>query len=222
MGGLLRPHRAGGSPRLRTSNVLPHKGEARFEPATLMTLMPTCKAFRAAQDCLTRIRPFHGQLHLDISRVVSSESMIRAPAFDLPARYKNRRQKTMKPDNRPISPFVTVYRWRYTFLNPSIIHRATGLLLTVGGLLLLYFLFAVADGPEAYGRATRFFSHPLAKLFYVAVAWSFSFHLLHGIRHLIWDTGHGFNYRLVRWSGLLVYAGTTMVAAACAYGVVYR
>lgn len=87
---------------------------------------------------------------------------------------------------------------------------------------MVYFMFAVANGPEAFSRATPFLSHPIAKLFYVAIAWSFSFHFLNGLRHLIWDTGHGFNYRLVRMSGLAIYVGATIMAAAYAYGVVYR
>lgn len=128
----------------------------------------------------------------------------------------------MDEDKRPISPFVTVYRWRYTFLNPSLIHRATGLVLSAAAIFFVYFLFALADGPEAYGRATPVLTHPIAKLFCVAVSWSFSFHLLNGVRHLIWDTGHGFNYRLVRWSGLAIYAVATIMAAACAYGLIYR
>lgn len=125
------------------------------------------------------------------------------------------------PDKRPLSPFVTVYKWRYTFLNPSVIHRATGLLLSVGAILLMCFLFAVAGGPETYGRATLLLSHPMAKLLYVAIAWSFSFHFLNGLRHLIWDMGYGFDYRLVRLLGLAMYAGATIIAAAIAYGVIY-
>jgi succinate dehydrogenase/fumarate reductase cytochrome b subunit len=56
-----------------------------------------------------------------------------------------------------------------------VIHTATGLFLSGAAILLAYFLFAVASGPEAYSRATAVLSHPIAKLFYVAIAWSFSF-----------------------------------------------
>ena len=73
---------------------------------------------------------------------------------------------------------------------------------------------AVADGPEAYSRAIAILGHPLAKMFLAALIWSFWFHFLNGIRHLIWDTGHGFDPKVVRISGWAILLGATVLAGA--------
>jgi len=124
-------------------------------------------------------------------------------------------------DKRPLSPHLGVYKWRYTFLNPSVIHRGTGLMLSAGMVLLVYFLYAVANGPDAYARAAELLSAPAAKIIYVGVAWSFFFHLLAGIRHLAWDTGRGFGHQFVRVTGLAIYAAATVLAAVFSLAVIF-
>jgi len=92
---------------------------------------------------------------------------------------------------RPLSPHLSVYRMsRYT-LATSIANRFTGLALSAGLLLLVYWLMALAGGPRSYARATRVLTLPLAKLAYAALVVAFCYHLVAGVRHLVWDTGHG-------------------------------
>jgi succinate dehydrogenase / fumarate reductase cytochrome b subunit len=92
---------------------------------------------------------------------------------------------------RPLSPHLSVYRMsRYT-LATSIANRFTGVALSAGLVLLVYWLMAVAGGVRGYERATRVLSLPLAKLLYAALIIAFCYHLIAGIRHLVWDTGHG-------------------------------
>jgi succinate dehydrogenase / fumarate reductase, cytochrome b subunit len=105
---------------------------------------------------------------------------------------------------RPVSPHLSVYKMsRYT-LATSIFNRFTGVGLSIGLLLLVYWLMAVAGGARAQARATRVLSLPLAKLVYAALIIAFCYHLVAGIRHLIWDTGRALERAQSRRSAWLV------------------
>ena len=92
---------------------------------------------------------------------------------------------------RPLSPHLSVYRMsRYT-LATSIANRFTGVALSAGLVLLVYWLMGVAGGARSYERATRVLCLPLAKLVYAALIVAFCYHLVAGLRHLVWDTGRG-------------------------------
>lgn len=88
----------------------------------------------------------------------------------------------------------------------SILNRFTGAGLSVGLLLLVYWLTAVAAGAQAQARAGRILATPLAKLLYVGLVIAFSYHLIAGIRHLIWDTGRGLEREQARRSAWVVAA----------------
>jgi len=95
-----------------------------------------------------------------------------------------------RPDQRPLSPHVTVWRWHVTMAT-SILHRATGVGLYGGAVLLTFWLYAVADGPTTYAPVAAFLSSWLGQtVLYLLVA-SLAFHLANGIRHLVFDTGRG-------------------------------
>jgi succinate dehydrogenase cytochrome b subunit len=105
---------------------------------------------------------------------------------------------------RPLSPHLSVYRmWRYTLLT-SITNRATGLVLSAGLILLVYWLVAIASGPAAYHAARVVLSLPVLKAVYVILLATFSYHLFAGIRHLIWDTGHGIEREQAKRSSWLL------------------
>jgi succinate dehydrogenase / fumarate reductase, cytochrome b subunit len=107
---------------------------------------------------------------------------------------------------RPVSPHLSVYKMsRYT-LATSIFNRFTGVGLSIGLLLLVYWLTAVAGGARSHARALRVLSLPLAKLVYAALVVSFCYHLVAGIRHLIWDTGRGLERAQARRSAWVVVA----------------
>jgi succinate dehydrogenase / fumarate reductase cytochrome b subunit len=97
------------------------------------------------------------------------------------------------PD-RPLSPHLSVYRFKYTLLS-SILNRITGLALTAGLLLLLYWLIAISQGPEAYAKAYVVLSQHIFKPILAGFGFAFSYHLVAGIRHLVWDTGRGMERR---------------------------
>jgi succinate dehydrogenase / fumarate reductase, cytochrome b subunit len=73
----------------------------------------------------------------------------------------------------------------------SILNRFTGVALSAGLLLLVYWLTGVAGGARSQARAGRILSLPVAKLLYLGLVIAFSYHLIAGIRHLVWDTGRG-------------------------------
>jgi succinate dehydrogenase / fumarate reductase cytochrome b subunit len=111
---------------------------------------------------------------------------------------------------RPLSPHLGVYKFMYT-MSLSIMNRATGLAATVGFLAFVGWLMALASGPDAYARAMQFVGTPLAKLLLIGFAFSFVFHFCNGIRHLVWDTGHGLERAQARRSGAVVIAATLVL-----------
>jgi len=121
----------------------------------------------------------------------------------------------MNQRQRPMSPFFSAYAWRYTFFNPSVIHRATGIALAFGLVALCYFFVSIAGGAQTYSRALTVFGHPLFKVFLVGWFWSFFFHFLNGIRHLFWDAGYGFDKQFARASGRFVIVTATILTVAC-------
>lgn len=112
---------------------------------------------------------------------------------------------------RPLSPFM-MYRWQYTN-TLSILHRATGCALTAGLLLFVYWLVAAARGPEAYASAEAVFAHPVTIAVLVGFSFAFFYHMLNGVRHLVWDTGHGFDKAKARTSGWLAFLGAVVLTA---------
>lgn len=92
--------------------------------------------------------------------------------------------------HRPLSPHLSVYKYRYTLVT-SILNRFTGLVLSVGLLVLAYWLIAVARGPQSYAQAEVVLSHFVFRLIFAGLAFAFIYHLLAGVRHLVWDTTRG-------------------------------
>ena len=112
---------------------------------------------------------------------------------------------------RPLSPFLQ-YRWQYTN-TLSLLHRATGIILSLGFLLLVYWVIAIAGGPAAYARAATLFSHPLVQGLLALVLVAFAYHLCNGIRHLVWDAGFGLERREARRSAWIVVLATIVIFA---------
>src|SRR5687768_18469595 len=98
----------------------------------------------------------------------------------------------MATRQRPLSPHLQVYRWEIQMAT-SIVHRTTGIILTVGALLIAAALLAMAAGPEAWERVRGLAGSWLGLAVLFGWTWSFAFHLLNGIRHLVQDAGFGFS-----------------------------
>jgi succinate dehydrogenase / fumarate reductase cytochrome b subunit len=112
--------------------------------------------------------------------------------------------------NRPLSPHLQIYKPQLTSVL-SITHRGTGVFLTLGALFLSCWLMSIANGPESY---TALQQHVLAWYGQILLyAWVFSlyYHLCNGIRHLVWDMGHGFEIKTTYLSGYIVVAASIVL-----------
>lgn len=118
---------------------------------------------------------------------------------------------------RPLSPHLQVYRLPLTAL-VSITHRATGVFLSAGLVLLALFLMAVAQGPEAYASAQWWLQSLLGRLFLWGWIFALLFHMVHGVRHLVWDTGHTYDRAVLdRYARYEIIASIGLTA--CAFAV---
>jgi succinate dehydrogenase / fumarate reductase cytochrome b subunit len=113
---------------------------------------------------------------------------------------------------RPVSPHWHIYSWLITS-TLSILHRATGVALTAGLLVLVYWLVALASGPQAYADVHAFYAGAWFKVPLVGWAFCFFYHLCNGIRHLFWDAGWGFGHAQIRASGWTVVVAALLATA---------
>ena len=96
----------------------------------------------------------------------------------------------MNNNDRPLSPHLSIYRWPVTMVS-SILHRGTGLAMSVGLILFVFWLADAANGPEAYAVFAGAMGSTIGLIFLVGWSFAFFYHLSNGIRHLVWDTGRG-------------------------------
>ena len=120
---------------------------------------------------------------------------------------------------RPLSPHLTIWRWQVTML-ASIMHRATGMALAGGAIVLAWWLVSISNGPEGFDSFTTYAAMPLGVLVLFGITWSFAFHFCNGIRHLAWDLGYGFNKHTAIKTGFLVFA-LSLVLAIAAFALVW-
>ncbi|MDH5824368.1 succinate dehydrogenase, cytochrome b556 subunit [Luteimonas sp. RD2P54] len=118
----------------------------------------------------------------------------------------------MRNRERPLSPHLQVYRWQIT-MTMSILHRATGIALSLGAFGLVWWLLAVARGGDAYASAADCLASPLGMVAAFGFSLALVYHLLNGIRHLLWDSGWGFELPEVYRSGYAVFALTAVLTA---------
>jgi len=119
---------------------------------------------------------------------------------------------TRNPD-RPLSPHLTIWRWGPGML-VSILHRLTGGALAVAGLALLtWWLWAIAGGAATYDRFSLLATSPVGLIILVGLTWAFWQHLLSGVRHLVMDTGAGFELRVNRLFAVMTIAGSLFLTA---------
>lgn len=105
--------------------------------------------------------------------------------------------------DRPLSPHVLIYRWQITN-TLSILHRATGVALSCGLLVLAWWLIALASGPEQYEASQAIIGAGWFRFLFAGWAFCFFYHLANGIRHLFWDVGMGFEHHQINISGWFV------------------
>jgi len=109
----------------------------------------------------------------------------------------------VKNTKLPISPHLQIYKPQITSVL-SITHRITGFSLSLTLPLLLLWFFCIFLGLNAYNSFITFFSYTPVRLILIPIIYAFSYHMLNGIRHLIWDCGYGFSLRFSSVSGILI------------------
>ena len=117
-----------------------------------------------------------------------------------------------KPSARPLSPHLQVYRLPLAAWL-SISHRITGIGLTLGTLLLTWWVAAAAYGPDAYATFAGFIGSPFGYFILFGFSVALFFHLCNGIRHLLWDAGKNFSIADTKRSNVFVIAGTVILTA---------
>ena len=113
----------------------------------------------------------------------------------------------MQNDNNPLSPHLQIYKWQISSLL-SITHRIVGVINILAITLICIWTLSLLLGENSYETTKIFFKSFFGKFLIVSLCWTFSFHILNEIRHLIWDMGYGFDLKVAKITGTLVFFGS--------------
>lgn len=128
----------------------------------------------------------------------------------------------MTPAQRPLSPHLQVYKPQLTSVL-SITHRATGMALGLGTILLVWWLIAAATGDQAFATAQAFWYSWFGRLLLLGWSYALFYHLCNGIRHLCWDAGYGFTIQATYRSGwTMVCSSLALTLIAWVAGYIVR
>lgn len=119
--------------------------------------------------------------------------------------------------NRPLSPHLSVYRPQMSSMT-SIFVRLTGIGLTLGFIMIIWWLLAAASGPEYFAYVNDLMTGWFAVLIWIVSIWALWYHFLGGIRHLIWDLGYGFELKTADMMGYIMIGGSfvlTFISLLC-------
>ncbi|HPF45255.1 MAG: succinate dehydrogenase, cytochrome b556 subunit [Alphaproteobacteria bacterium] len=128
----------------------------------------------------------------------------------------------MSDIKRPTSPHLQVYSWSLE-MALSILHRATGVALGGGVLLMTWWIISTATGPDAYDQFRMFMSGIIGKTILFGFTFSLMLHLCNGIRHLFWDMGKGFELEDTHRSSKMVLFSSILLTILCwviGYGLI--
>jgi succinate dehydrogenase / fumarate reductase cytochrome b subunit len=114
---------------------------------------------------------------------------------------------------RPLSPHLQIWRWTPT-MAASITHRATGLALYSGTILLAVWAFSAARGEAFFAPVGAFLASPIGVLILFGYAWALLFHSFNGLRHLYWDMGRGLDVKTARMTAWYAFAASILLAVA--------
>lgn len=114
---------------------------------------------------------------------------------------------------RPTSPHLGIYKWLITN-TLSILHRMTGFALVIGTIILVLWLYTAAYSPAHYYDVQAVMSSIMGRILMFGWTLAFFYHFANGIRHLMWDTGSGFEMKQVNSSGIIVLIFTALTTAA--------
>ena len=109
----------------------------------------------------------------------------------------------MTDNQNPLSPHLQIYRWHISSLL-SITHRIAGVINLLALILIFFWLLGLSFGENNYELFLLIINSFFGKFILIGFTWSMSFHILSGIRHLVWDLGYGFEIKTANISGIIV------------------
>ena len=109
----------------------------------------------------------------------------------------------MTDNQNPLSPHLQIYRWHISSLL-SIAHRISGVINLLALILIFFWLIALILGEDNYESFLLTINSFFGKFILIGFVWSMCFHILSGIRHLVWDLGYGFEIKTANVSGIIV------------------
>ena len=110
-------------------------------------------------------------------------------------------------NNNPLSPHLQIYKWQISSLL-SITHRIVGVINFFAITLICLWSISLLLGQSSYQVVQVFFNTVLGKFVVISLCWTFSFHILNEIRHLIWDAGFGFELKIAKITGIIAFFGS--------------
>ena len=113
----------------------------------------------------------------------------------------------MQNKNRPLSPHLQIYKWQISSLL-SIAHRIVGVINILAIILICFWSLLLLFGTESYQLINFFLNTFMGKFIAISLCWTFSFHVLNELRHLIWDLGYGFDLKVSKITGVLALLGS--------------
>jgi len=113
----------------------------------------------------------------------------------------------MQNNNNPLSPHLEIYKWNISSLL-SITHRIVGVINILSITLICIWTLSLLLGENSYEITKLFLKSLFGKFIIVSLCWTFSFHILNEIRHLIWDMGYGFDLKVTKITGVLAFFGS--------------
>ena len=113
----------------------------------------------------------------------------------------------MQNNSNPLSPHLEIYKWQISSLL-SISHRIVGVINILAITLICIWTLSLLVGENSYEITKLFLKSFFGKFMIIFLCWTFSFHILNEIRHLIWDMGYGFDLKVTKITGILVFLGS--------------
>tara|TARA_Y100000591_G_scaffold255446_1_gene227248 strand:+ start:201 stop:587 length:387 start_codon:yes stop_codon:yes gene_type:complete len=113
----------------------------------------------------------------------------------------------METDKNPLSPHLQIYKWQVSSLL-SITHRIVGVLNIFIITLICLWVLSLIFGESSYQLTKMFLKSFFGKFIIISFCWTFSFQILNEIRHLMWDLGYGFDLKIAKITGIMVFIGS--------------
>ena len=115
--------------------------------------------------------------------------------------------KSYMKNNNPLSPHLQIYKWQISSLL-SITHRIVGVINFLGIIFICVWFFLVILGQGNYQIIYNILNSQFGKFLIISLCWTFSFHILNELRHLLWDMGYGFDLKKAKITGVIALSGS--------------